>query len=225
MPTASDHESSFQGELLRAEGLFCERDDRVLFDDLSFNLDAGRILQIEGPNGSGKTTLIRILCGLSLDFEGALFWRNQPLSEVETEFRQSSVYFGHNTGVKLVLTAQENLRWISEAKGLTFTDLTLNERIDEVLQRVGLLGFEDVPLYSLSAGQKRRVALASLLLKPLPLWILDEPFTAIDKGGVAELETLIIDHANSGGSVILTTHHQLAIAPQRLQKLVLGGAS
>lgn len=223
MPSDSNLESTVQTELLRAKGLFCERDDRVLFDDLGFSLNQGQILQIEGPNGSGKTTLIRILCGLSQDFEGELFWRGRPLPEVVTEFRQSSVYFGHNTGVKLVLTAQENLRWISEAKGLDFSRATLNARIDEVLQQVGLTGFEDVPLYTLSAGQKRRVALASLLLKQLPLWILDEPFTAIDKMGVTELEALIIDHANSGGSVILTTHHQLAIAPEKLQKLVLGG--
>lgn len=208
--------------MLRAEGLFCERDDRVLFDQLSFSLSPGQILQIEGPNGSGKTTLIRILCGLSQDFEGELFWQDQPISKVASQFRQSCVYFGHNTGVKLALTAEENLRWMAQVKGFTGSDNALAEAIDERLEKVGLRGFEDVPLYTLSAGQKRRVALASLLLMPMPLWILDEPFTAIDKHGVAELERLIIEHANSGNSVILTTHHELAISPDKLKKLTLG---
>lgn len=208
--------------LLKAEGLFCERDDRVLFDGLSFSINPGQILQIEGPNGSGKTTLIRILCGLSQDFEGDLYWQNQPMRQVAASFRQSCVYFGHNTGVKLALTAEENLHWMAQIKGLQLSKADLSERIQSVLEKVGLVGFEDVPLYTLSAGQKRRVALASLLLKPMPLWILDEPFTAIDKKGVAELEQLIIEQANEGRSVILTTHHELAISPDKLKKLTLG---
>ena len=169
--------------LLRAEKLFCERDDRILFENLSFCLERGQILQIEGPNGSGKTTLIRILCGLSQDYEGELYWQDRPLAQVVTDFRQSSVYFGHNTGVKLALTAQENLTWMAQIKGIRWPAAQLAERIDAALNRVGLHGFEDVPLYTLSAGQKRRVALAGLLLRPIPLWILDEPFTAIDKAG------------------------------------------
>ena len=158
----------------------------------------------------------------SQDFEGELFWQGQPLPQVVTAFRQSSVYFGHNTGVKLALTAQENLTWIAQVKGLDGAREALARDIDQALQRVGLRGFEDVPLYSLSAGQKRRVALAGLLLRPMPLWILDEPFTAIDKSGVKELETLIVEHALQGGSVILTTHHELSIDPAKLQKLTLG---
>lgn len=209
--------------LLRAEKLFCERDDRILFQNLSFSLGQGQILQIEGPNGSGKTTLIRILCGLSQDYEGDLYWRETPLPRAVTAFRQSSVYFGHNTGVKLALTAQENLGWMAQVKGLACTGTELSARIDEALSQVGLRGFEDVPLYTLSAGQKRRVALASLLLKPIPLWILDEPFTAIDRRGVQELEELIVNHALQGGSVILTTHHELSIEPDKLKKLTLGG--
>lgn len=219
MPVASDT------LLLRAENLFCERDDRVLFDGLCFALPEGQILQIEGPNGSGKTTLIRILCGLSQDFEGELYWRETPLNQVVTEFRQASVYFGHNTGVKLALTAQENLVWMAQIKGLPGGQEQLQRKIDAALARVGLQGFEDVPLFTLSAGQKRRVALAGLLLQSMPLWILDEPFTAIDKAGVSALETLIVEHAEQGGSVILTTHHQLAIAPEKLQKLTLGQAA
>lgn len=210
--------------LLRAEKLFCERDDRILFQNLSFSLGQGQILQIEGPNGSGKTTLIRILCGLSQDFEGDLYWQETPLAQVVTAFRQSSVYFGHNTGVKLALTAQENLNWMAQIKGITWPAAELATRIDGALEQVGLRGFEDVPLYTLSAGQKRRVALAALQLKPIPLWILDEPFTAIDRHGVQELESLIVNHALQGGSVILTTHHELSIGPEKLQKLTLGGA-
>lgn len=214
--------SDSQHTLLRAERLYCERDDRVLFSDLSFALHSGRILQIEGPNGSGKTTLIRILCGLSQDYEGELFWCGEPLAKVATAFRQSSLYFGHNTGVKLALTAQENLAWMAQVRGSHLTPQAFTKAMEQALTQVGLRGFEDVPLYTLSAGQKRRVALAGLLLQPIPLWILDEPFTAIDKAGVAELERLIVNHAHQGGSVILTTHHELAIEPDKLQKLRLG---
>ncbi|MCW8884083.1 MAG: cytochrome c biogenesis heme-transporting ATPase CcmA [Motiliproteus sp.] len=203
--------------LLEAKQLFCERDERVLFEGLDFALNAGEVLQVEGPNGSGKTTLLRILSGLSSAFEGDIFFQGEPVSEVRDNFLQSLLYFGHLPGVKATLTPEENLRWYAALHPETDT---MRERILEALENVGLFGYEDVPCHSLSAGQNRRVSLARLYLSHAPLWILDEPFTAIDKKGVAAKEALIEKHAAAGGSVILTTHHELAI--KNLRQVNLG---
>lgn len=203
--------------LLEARDLFCERDERILFEDLDFSLQEGEILRVEGPNGSGKTTLLRILAGLSSAYEGGLWWRGEPLEKARDSFHGELLYFGHTPGVKGNLTAEENLAWYC-----ALHPLTRPEGIGKALERVGLAGFEDVPCHSLSAGQNRRVSLARLYFSEAPLWILDEPFTAIDRRGVAEKEALIAAHASAGGSVILTTHHELAVnAPVR--QLTLGG--
>lgn len=208
--------------LLQVQQLYCERDDRVLIRDLAFTLGSGDILQIEGPNGSGKTTLIRILCGLSDDFEGEMFWRGQPRQRHDDRFRQEHLYFGHLTGVKTSLSPRENLRWILQLKGVAEQGFALEAAIASALEMVGLASYEDVPVYALSAGQKRRVALARLQIEPASLWVLDEPFTAIDRKGVAELEALVQQHAQRGGSVILTTHHALDIPGIRKLQLGLG---
>ncbi|MAR91373.1 MAG: cytochrome c biogenesis heme-transporting ATPase CcmA [Pseudomonadota bacterium] len=207
--------------LMQTQGLYCERDDRVLIRDLDFSLENGEVLQIEGPNGSGKTTLLRILCGLSEDYEGDIFWSGQPRARVDEAFRQGTLYFGHLTGVKAALTPRENLRWILQLKGIT-ASAALNPLIDQALQEVGLFSYEDVPVQALSAGQKRRVALARLQLEPARLWVLDEPFTAIDRAGVAQLEQLVQQHAEAGGAVLITTHHALELTGIRKLQLGLG---
>lgn len=192
--------------LLTVRQLYCERDDRILFSQLSFSLAAGEIVQIEGQNGSGKTTLLRILSGLSRHYEGEILWRGAPVHEVREQFCRELLYFGHQPGVKSVLTPEENLRWYA-----ALNPAVDGEAIADALAQVGLRGFEDVPCHALSAGQNRRVSLARLYLSSAPLWILDEPFTAIDKRGVAAKEQLLLQHAQRGGSVILTTHHELGI--------------
>lgn len=192
--------------LLQVENLFCERDERILFEDLNFTLNAGEVIQIEGQNGSGKTTLLRILSGLSSNFEGDIYWQDQPISEVRDQFLGDLLYFGHHPGVKAILTPEENLRWYA-----AMHPCSDESKIALALDKVGLSGFEDVPCHTLSAGQNRRVSLARLYLSHARLWILDEPFTAIDKRGVAEKERLILSHAEQGGSVILTTHHELGV--------------
>jgi len=206
--------------LLQTANLFCERDDRVLIQDLDFSLQPGEVMQIEGPNGSGKTTLLRVLCGLSDDYEGDICWQGSPRHKVDTLFRRETLYFGHLTGVKSSLSPRENLRWILQLKGVSPALKGLDTQIEQALAKVGLFSFEDVPVYSLSAGQKRRVALARLYIEPARLWVLDEPFTAIDRSGVAELERLIQGHAAAGGSVLITTHHALDLPA--LRKLQLG---
>lgn len=202
---------------LQARKLACERDDRWLFEDLDLDIGAGEIVRVEGPNGSGKTTLLKILSGQFADHEGELFWHGRPMREVRQDFLASLLYLGHAPGVKAALTPLENLAWYQAMAG---------RRGDEAsrlaaLETVGLVGFEDVPTGQLSAGQQRRVALARLELTPRPLWVLDEPFTAIDRDGVAALEARLVAHARAGGCVLVTTHHELH-AGGELRRIRLG---
>lgn len=201
--------------LIETLSLSCERDDRLLIDGLNLCVREGEVCQIEGPNGSGKTTLLRILCGLSSHYQGTVLWRKQPVEKVKTQFLSELLYIGHHSGIKAVLSPRENLQWHAATKGISGQTC-----IDQALEKVGLFGFEDAPCYSLSAGQQRRVGLARLFLRATPLWVLDEPFTAIDKYGVAELEQWIASHAEQGGSVILTTHHELSL-PQGHRRVSL----
>lgn len=190
--------------LLTATGLSLERGGRELFSALSFSVHAGQLIQLEGPNGAGKTSLLRILAGLSrYGFEGAVS-RTVPL-----------LYLGHHAAVKALLTPRENLAW--HVAGEAVHD---DAEIEEALSRVGLYGYEDVPSHALSAGQHRRVNLARLYLSRCPLWLLDEPFTAIDKRGVGELEQLLVTHVEQGGAALMTSHQALSVA-HRVQILNL----
>ncbi|MCG8613133.1 MAG: cytochrome c biogenesis heme-transporting ATPase CcmA [Pseudomonadales bacterium] len=205
--------------LIEGIDLFCERDDRVLFENLCFSIPRGSITQIEGPNGAGKTTLLRIIAGLSQIYEGELKWCGESISDARVAFASNLLYLGHKPGVKSLLTPRENLRALSRLRRtVTETD------IDNALEKVGLYGFEDVPCHSLSAGQHRRVGLARLYISDEPLWILDEAFTAIDKKGVAELENLFAERARLGGTIVLTTHHELRLDVP-FQRIVLGQRS
>jgi heme exporter protein A len=167
----------------------------------------GHLLQIEGANGAGKTSLIRILAGLSrYGFEGQVE-RHAPL-----------LYLGHHAGVKALLTPRENLAWHVAGE-----DDYSDGQIEDALARVGLYGYEDVPSHALSAGQHRRVNLARLYLSQSPLWLLDEPFTAIDKSGVLELEALLVQHVERGGAVVMTSHQTLQVTYEvRFLSLVEG---
>lgn len=210
------HRRSFIIKMLEVKNLFCERDERVLFANFSFQINTAEVVQIIGQNGSGKTTLLRILCGLSDAYSGEIYWQGTDLDEVRDQYYQEMLYVGHLAGVKGSLTAEENLRWMMQL------DKSLDKcTIATALKQVGLYGFEDVPCHSLSAGQQRRVGLARLYLSSAPLWILDEPFTALDKKGVKEKEALIANHIQEGGSVILTTHHDLMIPGQTIRPINL----
>ena len=193
--------------MLAARELFCERDERVLFKNLNFDLAEGRVLQVQGSNGSGKTTLMRILCGLNDGYEGSIKWYGQEIEDQAASFFSSLLYIGHRVGVSKVLTPIENLRWSCSLK-----QAVSNEQIMAALKEVGLRGFEESPCYTLSAGQQQRVSLARLIISPASLWVLDEPFTTLDTKGVAQLEKLLQRQAQSGGSVMVTTHHSLSIS-------------
>ncbi|CBL45076.1 Heme exporter protein A [gamma proteobacterium HdN1] len=208
-----------QAPLLQASQLYCERDERVLFARLDFTLHSGELVQVEGPNGAGKTTLMRSLTGLNQYFEGEVRWRGYSLAQDTTAFHAETLALGHHSGIKLPLTPTENLRWIAAARGISLHDL--DARIAFSLDAVGLSGFEHQPAHTLSAGQKRRITLARLFLEPATLWVLDEPFSAIDKAGVAALEGLLGDHIQRGGAALVVTHHDLRLARPH-HRLLLG---
>ncbi|MBL3554814.1 MULTISPECIES: cytochrome c biogenesis heme-transporting ATPase CcmA [Marinobacter] len=202
--------------LLQAVNLECERDDRVLFRDLSFSILPGSLIRVEGPNGSGKTTLLRILAGLNDSYSGDLLWRGKSRNGYREEFLRNMLYLGHRPGIKPLLTPMENLRALMDGRRL------LPDKILwQALEGTGLGGFQAVPCRNLSAGQQRRVALARLLIADEPLWILDEVFTAIDIQGVAALERLLIERVENGGAIVVTTHHDLRLPS--MQRVTLGG--
>jgi len=204
---------------LQARNLACERDDRWLFEGLDLDIHAGEIVRIEGPNGSGKTTLLKILSGQLSDYQGELFWNSLPMERARTDFLSSLLYLGHAPGVKSALTPLENLAWYQAMTG----DPDSESARMAALEGVGLGGFEDLPTGQLSAGQQRRVALARLTLTPRLLWVLDEPFTAIDRQGVLALEAQLQSHARAGGCVLVTTHHELRSLELRRIHLGQGG--
>ncbi len=190
--------------MLTVKNLYCERDERVLFQKLDFSVAEGEVWQIQGSNGSGKTTLLRILCGLNDEFSGEILWRDKEQRQSRQEFNHEVFYLGHAPAINKTLSPKENLSWFCASRGLTNTD-----QIKTVLNSFNLYGYEDLPCYLMSAGQQRRVSLARMLLSQAKLWIIDEPFTALDKQGVQELEALLSAHALAGGAIILTTHHSL----------------
>ena len=193
--------------MLEVNNLECIRGDRSLFSELGFSLDAGELLHLQGHNGSGKTTLLRTLCGLIAPSAGAVNWNGKNIRRQREEFASEMLFLGHLNGLKDDLTAVENLRILCQLDGLD-ADV---EELWQVLEEMGLYGHEDLPVRVLSQGQKRRVSLARLLLSKAPLWLLDEPFTALDKTGVTLLENYLSEFVNAGGSLLLTTHHPLAM--------------
>lgn len=206
--------------LLQAQQLFCEREERVLFARLDFSVSGGELLQIEGPNGAGKTTLMRSVTGLNQHYEGDVFWRGKPLADDREAFYAETLILGHLSGIKLPLSPTENLRWIASVRGVPRADA--DSRIAASLDAVGLSGFEHQPAHSLSAGQKRRIALARLFIEPATLWVLDEPFSAIDKQGVSVLERVLEDHVSRGGAALVVTHHDLRLPHLPHRRLALG---
>ncbi len=204
--------------MLDVTDLACRRGERDLFSGLGFQLPARTLLHVRGRNGSGKTSLLRVLCGLLRPDAGSIRWRGENIRELAEDYHRDLLYFGHLNGLKADLTGLENLRIAS-----TLDQAPVDEdAIIEALARIGLEGFEDLPTRMLSQGQKKRVALARLILSKAPLWILDEPFTALDVDAVEFLQQLISAQVADGGSVVLTTHQEVPLTRGAIQRLTLG---
>ena len=190
--------------MLDIQNLECTRGDRILIRDLSFRLRAGELLHITGRNGSGKTTLMRTLCGLTLPYGGEIRWQGTPIRRLGEDYRRELAYVGHAHGFHGELTAVENLRvHACLAEGQT--------EIEAALDRLGLSAQAGLPAKLLSQGQKRRLSLARLLVTDRRLWILDEPFTALDVSSVRLVNDLILAQLARGGMVILTSHQELGL--------------
>ncbi len=200
---------------LRANALTCIRGERTLFTGLDLQVSAGEWLHIRGENGIGKTSLLRLLAGLTKPAAGEIFWNDQSIAFDTAEYHRNLLFLGHRDSLKEDLTALENLSIATALDGIT----TSEEEILLALHRFGLRGREDLPVYCLSAGQKRRVLLARLLLRQAKLWILDEPFNALDVRAVEMLSELISEHVSSGGMAIMTSHQEIPMPNGRVVQL------
>jgi len=204
--------------MLEADNLECVRGERRLFAGLGFRLAAGELLYLQGKNGSGKTSLLRMLLGLLPPESGEVRWKGGPIRKLADDYRADLCYLGHQNAIKEELTPLENLLAAARLAG---EELNEDDAID-ALEQVGLAGREDLACKYLSQGQKRRVALARLVGERRPLWILDEPFVALDAAAVDWLAGVISGHLQRGGLCVMTTHQPVSIAAGAVRELRLG---
>lgn len=201
--------------MLTATSLSCVRGERRLFSGLDLAVGPGEWLHVQGENGAGKTSLLRILATLSPPAEGEIRWRGEPVRALGEDFRRNLLFLGHHGAVKEDLTPFENLTLAAQLDGTALDEITALK----ALARFGLRGREDLSVRFLSAGQKRRVLLARLAVRKAGLWILDEPFTALDVKAVDMLSGLIEEHLAAGGMAILTSHQSMPLPNGRALKL------
>ncbi|KPJ87876.1 MAG: heme ABC transporter ATP-binding protein [Gammaproteobacteria bacterium SG8_11] len=203
--------------MLEVRDLACVRGDHRLFRGLNFTLHEGELLHLRGSNGSGKTSLLRTICGLMAPAEGQVLWQGKNTRSIREEFFNNLIYLGHLGAIKGELSAFENLRLAGQLAGLPIDE----DSMLKAITKMGLAGREDLPTKVLSAGQKRRVALARLLAHNAKLWILDEPFNALDVAAVDLLKNMIADHVRVDGMVILTTHQEVEIDTGKIRHINL----
>ena len=193
---------------LRLESITCVRGDRTLFEELNLEIKPGSILRISGDNGSGKSSLLRILCGLLTPHAGKVFWGSDPITEDRDQFHAELIYLGHIPALKADFSAIENLMSLALLGGQSIS----NEEAMNALREAGLDRQAHRFIRTLSQGQKQRIALSRLLLpQPKSIWILDEPFNALDRDANRALQNLLINHVNCGGIVALSSHQDLQI--------------
>ncbi len=204
--------------LLEIIDLASHRGDRILFEGLCLRIHKGEAVQINGPNGSGKTTLLRIVCGLLAPTAGAIRWQGDPIPFGDERLRSEIQYLGHAKGIKAELTPEENL-----AFAIALSERPPERGIDEALDRLGIGAFGDSPVRQLSAGQRQRVALARLLVCKAALWVLDEPFTALDMHGIEVMGAMLVDHGKKGGAALLTSHQPISLGGIPLRSVSIEG--
>ena len=207
--------------LLSVHDLACARGERLLFKDMNFSLKEGELLLVQGGNGQGKTSLLRLLTGLARPEAGEVSWCGEPIGRVSEAYHAAMCYLGHANGVKDDLDPLENLRFSDGLHGRSFD----RSRAVATLEQLGLTRCLDLPCRVLSFGQRRRVALAALLLAGATLWILDEPLTGLDVHAVALMEGLIREHLKAGGMVVATTHQALNLEGVSVQRLLVGNVA
>jgi heme exporter protein A len=203
--------------MLEALELTARRGAATLFAGLAFRVDAGRALIITGANGTGKTTLLRILAGLTMPAEGKVRWRDDAVAPFSQQLREDAVFVGHAPALKDELTAEENLRSLVDLTAMHRTDA----EVSEALSSVALDAQRTLPARVLSQGQRRRIGLARLGLSRRPLWLLDEPATALDTAGLGLLTQMIAQQLAAGGTVIAATHQTLDLPAERVATLAL----
>ncbi|MGJ8680115.1 cytochrome c biogenesis heme-transporting ATPase CcmA [Paraglaciecola sp.] len=194
--------------VLSTHNLSVIKRDRLLFEQVNLSVDSGSLLYVKGPNGAGKTSLLRVLTGLVEPEDGVVFYQGENIKSCIELYSESLVYFGHKLGINSSLSAVENLRyWCDSHQVVVNTSI-----IYQILEKLNLVGLEDIPVANLSAGQQRRTALARFWLKDhAKLWILDEPFTALDTQGIKVLSDKLTDYLSNGGAVIMTSHQMLEL--------------
>ncbi|WP_293604365.1 cytochrome c biogenesis heme-transporting ATPase CcmA [Polaromonas sp. UBA4122] len=202
--------------MLEVSNLKCVRGERQLFDGVGFRLESGKLLYLRGANGSGKTSLLRILCGLSPAEAGQILWDGVPINKLGEVYRRDLFYLGHHNALQEALTVNENLAFYAALAG------TIPSEADtaSALARLGLRACQSRLVRHLSQGQKRRVALSRLMLNRARLWVLDEPFVALDQAAIQLLADLVAAHLDKGGLAVLTSHQQVDIGnvpPQVLE--------
>ncbi len=203
--------------MLEVIKLGCVRGTRRLFANLNFSVQPGELVELRGANGSGKTSLLRILCGLTDPAEGEVRWQGKPIRSLGEEYSEIVAYLAHQNGVKDELSAIENLRIACGVSGNALS----RADAQAILEQVGLSRQQNLPARSLSAGQRRRVALACLLTSNAKVWILDEVLTSLDDAAISLSRQFISDHLSKGGLAIIATHVELALAADRMQRIDL----
>jgi heme exporter protein A len=203
--------------VLSSENLACVRGERPVFTGVSFAVEAGEVLLVTGANGSGKTSLLRIVCGLLEAAEGEICWNGSSARSLGDDYFAQLAYLGHQNGLKDDLSAAENIQMWAGVSGIIVDRASARQ----ALGRLGLDGREDLPVRWLSQGQKRRAAIARLLVAGRPLWVMDEPFAALDRASTEAVETLLQEHLGRGGMAILTTHQDLAGVAAPVRRLSL----
>lgn len=199
---------------LELKNISCERGTRQLFEKLNVSVSAGKVLHVRGENGSGKSSLLKIIALLNHSQKGEVFWQGENVAHYPEKYFENLLYLGHKGAINLQMNAVQNLTWYQNIQGQG--DVSSTQQYEQAFKTLGLYGFEDIPVRHLSAGQKRKVLLARLILQNKKLWLLDEPFVSLDKPSIEILEVLMNRHLDQGGLIVFSSHQEVSIEQDKL---------